>query len=84
MDKVVPDAPWVIINNFTQKHHIDYVAHDEVPYAGAGQADIYYVLKEQGTLSPNRATVDPSDITFGNPEVSYNNILHTRDLLCRY
>ena len=82
MDKVVPDAPWVIINNFTQKHHIDYVAHNEVPYAGAGQADIYYVLKEQGMLSPNRATVDPSDITFGNPEVSYNNILHTRDLLC--
>lgn len=52
VDEVVPDAPWVIDNDFIQKHHIDYVAHDEVPYAGAGQADVYYSLKEQGMLSP--------------------------------
>lgn len=60
MDEVVPDAPWVINNDFLQKHNIDYVAHDEVPYAGAGQADVYYPVKEQGTLSPNPSSENTS------------------------
>jgi len=53
VDEVIPDAPWVIDNDFIQKHHIDYVAHDEEPYASAGQADVYYPMKEQGGLFPD-------------------------------
>ncbi|KAF8714225.1 hypothetical protein AX14_012866 [Amanita brunnescens Koide BX004] len=56
VDEVVPDAPWVIDDNFIQKYQIDYVAHDEVPYAGAGQADVYYSVKEQGRFLPTRRT----------------------------
>jgi choline-phosphate cytidylyltransferase len=28
---LIPDAPWVINQEFLDKHHIDYVAHDALP-----------------------------------------------------
>ncbi|KAF8331566.1 cholinephosphate cytidylyltransferase [Amanita rubescens] len=64
VDEVIPDAPWVIDNDFIQKHHIDYVAHDEEPYASAGQADVYYPMKEQGKFLPTRRTpgISTSDL----------------------
>lgn len=32
VDEVIPDAPWVISQEFIDKHNIDYVAHDALPY----------------------------------------------------
>jgi hypothetical protein len=29
----VPNAPWVITEEFLDEHQIDYVAHDALPYA---------------------------------------------------
>ncbi|KAH9315828.1 hypothetical protein KI387_024455, partial [Taxus chinensis] len=43
VDEVIPDAPWVLTQEFIDKHQIDYVAHDALPYAdtsGAGN-DVY-------------------------------------------
>lgn len=31
VDEVIPDAPWVINQEFLDKHKIDYVAHDSLP-----------------------------------------------------
>jgi hypothetical protein len=31
VDEVIPDAPWVINQEFIDKHDIDYVAHDALP-----------------------------------------------------
>lgn len=31
VDEVIPDAPWVINQEFLDKHRIDYVAHDSLP-----------------------------------------------------
>ena len=31
VDEVIPDAPWVINQEFIDKHNIDYVAHDALP-----------------------------------------------------
>ena len=31
VDEVIPDAPWVINQEFLDKHEIDYVAHDSLP-----------------------------------------------------
>jgi choline-phosphate cytidylyltransferase len=31
VDEVIPDAPWVIDQEFLDKHSIDYVAHDSLP-----------------------------------------------------
>ncbi|XP_074591357.1 choline-phosphate cytidylyltransferase 2-like isoform X1 [Curcuma longa] len=43
VDEVIPDAPWVITQEFLDKHKIDYVAHDSLPYADASGAgnDVY-------------------------------------------
>ena len=39
------DAPWVITEDFINKHKIDYVTHDALPYTDtsglAGGADVY-------------------------------------------
>lgn len=32
---MVEDAPWVITQEFLDKHKIDYVAHDALPYVTA-------------------------------------------------
>ncbi|CAN1749078.1 Choline-phosphate cytidylyltransferase 1 [Linum perenne] len=43
VDEVITDAPWVINQEFLDKHKIDYVAHDALPYADASGAgkDVY-------------------------------------------
>ena len=48
VDEVVPDAPWIIDAEFIEKYEIDYVAHDEDPYAAVGHDDVYNYVKEQG------------------------------------
>lgn len=56
VDEVVAEAPWVIDEDFLEKYQIDYVAHDENPYAGLGQEDVYALVKSQGKpkkLFPN-------------------------------
>lgn len=37
------DAPWVINQEFLEKHKIDFVTHDELPYAdtSGGANDVY-------------------------------------------
>lgn len=43
MDEVLKDAPWVITAEFLDEHNIDFVAHDDLPYAdSSGQADDVY------------------------------------------
>jgi hypothetical protein len=52
VDEVVADAPWIINQEFIDEHQIDYVAHDEDPYAGSdGSKDIYQFVKDQGTCA---------------------------------
>ena len=51
VDEILPDAPWVIDQAFIDKHEIDYVAHDEDPYAGIdGSADVYGFAKTSGEV----------------------------------
>ncbi|CAE6457997.1 unnamed protein product [Rhizoctonia solani] len=67
VDEVVADAPWVVTQEFIDLHKIDYVAHDEDPYAGSdGTSDIYHWIKEQGKFLPTRRT----------PGVSTSDLLH--------
>ena len=70
VDEVVEDAPWVIDESFMDKLQIDYVAHDELPYAmtssGAVAAsdDVYDWIKKIGKFLPTRRTegVSTSDL----------------------
>ncbi|GLB44180.1 putative choline-phosphate cytidylyltransferase [Lyophyllum shimeji] len=64
VDEIVPDAPWIIDEAFLQRFQIDYVAHDEDPYAGGGQDDVYAYVKSQGKFIPTRRTpgISTSDL----------------------
>lgn len=64
VDEVVRDAPWEIDDDFLDKHKIDFVAHDELPYAGNTGDDIYAALKERGMFAATERTegVSTSDI----------------------
>lgn len=59
VDEVLEDAPWVIGQDLIDELKIDYVAHDEIPYAVSGAAasdDVYDWLKRQGKFLPTRRT----------------------------
>jgi len=56
VDEVVAEAPWVIDQAFLDKYKIDYVAHDEDPYAAEGHDDVYGFVKSQGKFIPTRRT----------------------------
>lgn len=49
VDQVVAPCPWLITPEFVEKHQIDFVAHDDAPYAsGNDEDDIYGWLKKAG------------------------------------
>ncbi|GAA5889504.1 hypothetical protein JCM5296_005968 [Sporobolomyces johnsonii] len=56
VDEVVEDAPWTVDQDFIDKWQIDYVAHDEEPYASAGQDDCYAYAKSIGAFLPTKRT----------------------------
>ncbi|KAM0862688.1 hypothetical protein ACQ4PT_045105 [Festuca glaucescens] len=66
VDEVIPDAPWVINQEFLDKHHIDYVAHDALPYADTSGAanDVYEFVKSIGRFKETNRTdgISTSDI----------------------
>nr|AEQ94133.1 putative cholinephosphate cytidylyltransferase [Elaeis guineensis] len=66
VDEVIPDAPWVITQEFLDKHKIDFVAHDALPYADASGAgkDVYEFVKSVGKFKETKRTdgISTSDI----------------------
>ncbi|KAJ4981728.1 hypothetical protein NE237_032565 [Protea cynaroides] len=66
VDEVIPDAPWVLTQEFLDKHKIDYVAHDSLPYADASGAgkDVYEFVKAIGKFKETKRTegISTSDI----------------------
>ncbi|KAF3159460.1 hypothetical protein TWF106_002756 [Orbilia oligospora] len=56
VDEVIEDAPWIVTPSFLEKHAIDYVAHDDEPYAGADTDDIYKPCKEAGKFLVTQRT----------------------------
>jgi len=64
VDEVVTEAPWTLDDAFLEKHKIDFVAHDDLPYGAAGAEDIYAWLKEKGRFVATERTegVSTSDL----------------------
>lgn len=58
VDEVIPDAPWVLTKEFIDKHNIDFVAHDALPYADASGAgnDVYEFVKAIGKFKETKRT----------------------------
>ncbi|XP_048851268.1 choline-phosphate cytidylyltransferase B-like [Brienomyrus brachyistius] len=64
VDEVVQDAPWSLTPEFLEKHKIDFVTHDDIPYACAGSHDVYKHIKEAGMFVATQRTegISTSDI----------------------
>jgi len=65
VDEVVVDAPWTLDMEFLEKHKIDFVAHDDLPYTiGSGSVDVYDFVKKRGMFVATQRTegVSTSDI----------------------
>lgn len=64
VDEVIPNAPWCVTTDFLKEHRIDYVAHDDLPYASADLDDIYKPIKENGMFLTTQRTegISTSDI----------------------
>lgn len=60
VDEVVEDAPWVITDDFLEKHQIDYVCHDALPYTDASgtseEGDVYARIKKMGKFLETKRT----------------------------
>ncbi|XP_016309331.1 choline-phosphate cytidylyltransferase B-like [Sinocyclocheilus anshuiensis] len=64
VDEVLRDAPWTLTQEFLEKHKIDFVAHDDIPYSSAGSEDVYQHIKEAGMFVPTKRTegISTSDL----------------------
>ncbi|KAI0134772.1 choline-phosphate cytidylyltransferase [Xylariales sp. AK1849] len=56
VDEVVENCPWIVTPEFLEKHQIDYVAHDDIPYGADEGDDIYKAIKEQGKFLVTQRT----------------------------
>jgi choline-phosphate cytidylyltransferase len=58
VDEVVEDCPWIIADapEFMEKHKIDYVAHDDIPYGADEGDDIYAPIKKAGKFLVTQRT----------------------------
>jgi choline-phosphate cytidylyltransferase len=56
VDEVIPDCPWIVTTDFLEKHKIDYVAHDDLPYGADEGDDIYGPIKQKGMFLVTQRT----------------------------
>jgi choline-phosphate cytidylyltransferase len=56
VDEVIEDCPWIVTAEFLEKHKIDYVAHDDLPYGADEGDDIYGPIKEKGMFLVTQRT----------------------------
>jgi len=58
VDEVIEDCPWIIADapEFMEKHMIDYVAHDDIPYGADEGDDIYAPIKKAGKFLVTQRT----------------------------
>ncbi|KAI1502644.1 hypothetical protein F5X99DRAFT_155131 [Biscogniauxia marginata] len=56
VDEVIESCPWIVTPEFLEKHQIDYVAHDDIPYGADEGDDIYAPIKRQGKFLVTQRT----------------------------
>lgn len=64
VDEIITDAPWTLDSDFLEKHKIDFVAHDDLPYATTSSDDVYKDVKAAGMFCPTQRTegISTSDV----------------------
>ncbi|XP_033760649.1 choline-phosphate cytidylyltransferase B-like isoform X2 [Pecten maximus] len=56
VDEVIKAAPWSISDEYLEKHKIDFVAHDDLPYVSSDSDDIYKHLKDRDMFLATQRT----------------------------
>ncbi|KAM7199362.1 hypothetical protein V8F20_005757 [Naviculisporaceae sp. PSN 640] len=56
VDEVIENCPWIVTPEFLERHQIDYVAHDDIPYGADEGDDIYAPIKEAGKFLVTQRT----------------------------
>ncbi|KAI1116319.1 cytidylyltransferase [Nemania sp. NC0429] len=56
VDEVIESCPWIVTPEFLEKHQIDYVAHDDIPYGADEGDDIYAPIKREGKFLVTQRT----------------------------
>lgn len=56
VDEVIPNAPWAVTPEFMTEHKLDFVAHDDIPYASAESDDVYAPVKRLGKFIVTQRT----------------------------
>jgi len=61
VDEIIAPCPWMITMEFLDKHNIDFVAHDDAPYAAGAKkkddsGDIYLTVKKAGRFRATQRT----------------------------
>ncbi|KAI1270759.1 cytidylyltransferase [Xylariaceae sp. FL1019] len=56
VDEVVENCPWIVTPDFLEKHQVDYVAHDDIPYGADEGDDIYAPIKKEGKFLVTQRT----------------------------
>ena len=55
VDEIITDAPWTVDMEFLDRHKIDFVAHDALPYSDAsGASDDCYAFVSLGPSHTRR------------------------------
>lgn len=65
VDEVITDVPWSLNDEFLEKHKIDLIAHDDLPYGTKdGTLDVYASIKERGMFLATQRTdgISTSDL----------------------
>ncbi|KAK8805684.1 hypothetical protein WA158_002340 [Blastocystis sp. Blastoise] len=70
VDEIIEDAPWYPDVAFLNKHNIDFICHDALPYAGDGVDDVYKSIKEAGRFLATQRTEGVSTTELINRIVS--------------
>ncbi|KAL2261090.1 hypothetical protein VTK26DRAFT_4707 [Humicola hyalothermophila] len=56
VDEVIESCPWIVTPEFLEEHQIDYVAHDDIPYAADEGDDVYAPIKAAGKFLVTQRT----------------------------
>lgn len=56
VDEVIESCPWIVTPEFLEQHQIDYVAHDDIPYAADEGDDVYAPIKAAGKFLVTQRT----------------------------
>lgn len=59
--QVVRDAPWEYDEEFLEKHKIDFVAHDDIPYTTEDCEDTYAMIKAKDMFVATQRTEGKDD-----------------------